>query len=215
MRVQLVGVTQSLIDGVETAEELIVYAARVSNPAHQNNAQTAPNLIRYLIKHRHWSPFEMAHMMVEIETSRAIAAQILRHRSFCFQEFSQRYAEAGLGFEPVHPRRQDTQNRQNSTDDLSEDTVSWFDTANRFLTAKADSYYREALKRGVAKECARFLLPLSATTRLYMSGSCRSWLHYLSVRNEPSTQYEHRQVAQEVQSIFAEQFPNISKAMDW
>lgn len=221
MNVKFVSITQPVptadagpaTPGPTTAEELIVYTARVSNPSNQNNFETAPKLLSYLIRNKHWSPFEMVDMTVEIETSRAIAAQILRHRSFSFQEFSQRYSAATLGYEPTTARRQDTKNRQASHDDLPEETKVWFETTQGALFYDAEYAYQKALGMGIAKECARMLLPLSTTTRLYMKGSARSWLHYLQVRTDPGTQAEHREVAEAVAAIFAEQFPFTAAAL--
>lgn len=215
MKVSLVSVTKpefpELADG--TPEDLITYCARVSNPANQLNTETSPRLLRYLIQHKHWSPFEMVDMTVEIETSRAIASQLLRHRSFSFQEFSQRYSTIGAGYECVQARRQDAKNRQNSFDDLPDDIKEWFRDTQEWFWDRAYEAYGEALDKGVAKECARFLLPLSTTTRLYMKGSVRSWIHYLQVRLDPSTQKEHRDVAEAIAKIFEEQFPNVAAAL--
>lgn len=215
MNVQLISTTcgSALYPSMD-AEELIAYTARVSNPANQMNMETAPKLISYLIKNKHWSPFEMAHMTVEITTSRAIAAQILRHRSFSFQEFSQRYAEV-TDFETYPARRQDNKNRQNSIDDMSDDDKSWFENAQFRIQADSKDLYQEALRRGIAKEQARFLLPLSTQTKLYMCGSVRSWIHYLELRCAHGTQKEHKDIADGVKTIFIQQFPDIAKALDW
>ena len=205
-KVELVHVTPN-------AEELIAYMARVSNPKNQNNHETAPKLIRYLIKHKHWSPFEMVNMCVEIRTTRSIAAQILRHRSFSFQEFSQRYSE--VYSLPVLPRlrEQDLINRQNSTptldpslvDSLTDDIERHYDNCMKL--------YHQLLDKGVAKECAREVLPLSTPTRMYMNGTLRSWLHYCDLRTANGTQYEHKLIADEVQDIIMAQFPMVSAAM--
>ena len=205
-KVELVHVTPN-------AEELIAYMARVSNPKNQNNQETAPKLIRYLIKHKHWSPFEMVNMCVEIRTTRSIAAQILRHRSFSFQEFSQRYSE--VYSLPVLPRlrEQDLINRQNSTptldpslvDSLTDDIEQHYDNCMKL--------YHQLLDKGVAKECAREVLPLSTPTRMYMNGTLRSWLHYCDLRTANGTQYEHKLIADEVQDIIITQFPMIASAM--
>jgi len=202
-----------LIHVTPKAEELIAYMARVSNPKNQNNQETAPKLIRYLIKHKHWSPFEMVNMCVEIRTTRSIAAQILRHRSFSFQEFSQRYSEVYAL--PVLPRlrEQDLINRQNSTptldpsvvDSLTDDIEKHYDDAMKL--------YHQLLDKGVAKECAREVLPLSTPTRMYMNGTLRSWLHYCDLRTANGTQYEHKLIADEVQDIIMTQFPIVSAAM--
>jgi thymidylate synthase (FAD) len=203
-----------LISATPDAEKTMLYTARVSNPANQNSENT--KLLDYCIKHGHWSVFEMADMIVEIETSRAIAAQILRHRSFNFQEFSQRYAEVpDDAFELYEPRRQDTKNRQNSTDDLDPKDIDWFLNAAIGIHTSSKALYNEAIKRGIAKECARFLLPLSTRTRLYMKGNIRSWIHYLDLRCGNGTQLEHKEIADAIKTIFIEQFPTIAKAKGW
>jgi len=201
-----------LISATPNAEKTILYCARVSNPLGQDSENT--KLLDYCIKHGHWSIFEMAHMTVEIKTSRAISAQILRHKSFAFQEFSLRYSEA-QDFEYYQARRQDTKNRQNSTDDLSEDVENWFLAAQEQVTLLANTLYKEALDKNIAKESARFLLPLNTQTKVYMSGSLRSWLHYLDLRCEVGTQLEHREIADSIKQIFCEQFPIIAKAKGW
>jgi thymidylate synthase (FAD) len=190
MPVKLVSLTTS--DGMKP-EEIISYCARVSNPKNQNNFDTAPALLKYCIENKHWSPFEMCDMTIEVITSRAIAQQIIRHR-FSFQEFSQRYAKV-LNNVIYDARRQDETNRQNSIDDLPEDTKDWFKASQAKVWGDSTLLYEEALKRGIAKECARFLLPLNTQTTLYMKGSVRSWIHYLMVRTDPSTQKEHRDIA--------------------
>lgn len=205
MKVRLISVTPE-------AEKTILYTARVSNPANQDSSNTG--LLNYCIKHGHWSVFEMADMCVEIETSRAISAQILRHKSFFFQEFSQRYAEA-QGFETYPARRQDNKNRQNSIDDMSEETKLWFAHAQKEIQELAQEKYQTALDFGIAKEQARFLLPMSTTTKLYMKGSLRSWIHYLDLRCDVATQLEHREIANEIKKIFSEQFPILAKAKKW
>lgn len=187
------------------------YCARVSSP-NQEKEEVA-GLFKYCIRNGHWSIFELADMTIEITTSRAIAQQILRHRSFSFQEFSQRYAKASMGFETYEARRQDMKNRQNSIDDMSEETKTWFKDAQQEIQDKALSLYEEALEKGIAKEQARFLLPLSTTTKLYMKGSVRSWIHYLNLRMANGTQKEHADIAQGIQEIFAEQFPAIAAAI--
>lgn len=197
-----------------TAEQLIAHAARVSNPANQDNWATADKLLGYLIKNKHWSPFEMVSMTVEITTSRAIAAQILRHRSFSFQEFSQRYAEA-TEFITYDARRQDNKNRQNSIDDLPDGVKDWFLTEQKRLQKRCLELYNTALEYNVAKEQARFLLPLSTKTKLYMAGSARSWIHYIQLRTEPGTQLEHREIALEIKDIFKGQFPATAEALEW
>jgi thymidylate synthase (FAD) len=185
--------------------------ARVSNPSNENNLETAPKLISYLIKHKHWSPFEMVNLCVEIETTRAISAQIIRHRSFSFQEFSQRYAEVYDTVIP-HLRRQDLKNRQNSVDDMSATEVAGYYRRISQLFEDAEHLYKEMVSSGVAKECARGVLPMNTVTRLYMNGSVRSWIHYLQLRTDPSTQLEHREIALEIQDVFSKQFPQTAAA---
>jgi len=206
MKVKLISITPD-------AEETIGYCARVSNPKNQDNPEVS-GLLKFCIKHGHWSIFEMANMVVEINTTRGIAAQILRHRSFSFQEFSQRYAKA-QGFEYVKPRRQDTKNRQNSFDDLSENTKTWFEYTHQRIQDATHDLYEEALERGIAKESARFLLPLSTKTRMYMNGTVRSWIHYIKLRTDLSTQKEHQDIANEIKGLFREEFPIISEALEW
>ena len=184
-----------LIHSTPDGDNLIAYMARVSNPTNQNNTKTSSKLISYLIKHKHWSPFEMVNMCVEISTTRSIAAQILRHRSFSFQEFSQRYAQ--VTEKPVTPslRRQDTKNRQNSVDDLDPYTVQDFQLKSQQLFDQSMLLYSEMLKAGVAKECARDVLPLASPTKLYMNGTLRSWIHYCDLRCSNGTQLEHKIIA--------------------
>ena len=201
-----------LIHVTPDAEQLIAYMARVSNPSNQNN----PNyqqLIKYLINHKHWSPFEMVNMCVKIETTRSVAAQILRHRSFSFQEFSQRYAEVTQAPAPLHLRRQDTVNRQNSIDDLDPTVVSEFNLKIYGLFEQSLALYDDMLKAGIAKECARDVLPLSTPTTLYMNGTLRSWLHYTDLRSANGTQLEHKQVADHCKSLIQQQFPTVYTAM--
>lgn len=203
-----------LIWSTPNAQEMIVHMARVSAPKNQSNMDTAPKLLGYLIKHKHWSPFEMANMCVEINTTRAISPQILRHRSFSFQEFSQRYAdtsELGSAIIP-HLRRQDQKNRQNSIDDLAPGVIADYYRRISQLYEDAEHLYRELISSGVAKECARAILPLSTQTRLYMNGTLRSWIHYLQLRCDPGTQLEHRQIAEEIKQIFCNEFPIIGEA---
>lgn len=195
------------------AEEIIAYCARVSNPENQVSSEIS-RLLSYCVKHGHWSIFEQANMVLEINTSRAIAPQILRHRSFSFQEFSQRYA-AATSFITYSPRRQDTKNRQNSVDDLSSETRAWFQAAQSEIWENAYKKYQEALERGIAKECARALLPLNTATRLYMNGTIRSWIHYIQLRTANGTQLEHIQIAEKCREIFKSQLPLISKALGW
>lgn len=214
MNVNLLSTTKSAGAIEIGAQELIAYTARVSNPANQMNMESAPKLITYLIKNKHWSPFEMAHMTVEIKTSRAIAQQILRHRSFSFQEFSQRYAEV-VSVVTYEARRQDNKNRQNSIDDMTEEDKEWFKKAQQDVQSISGNHYKEALKRGIAKEQARFLLPLSTETTLYMCGSVRSWIHYLDLRCANGTQKEHKDIADEIKSIFIDEFPDVANALEW
>jgi thymidylate synthase (FAD) len=199
------------------AENTITYCARVSSPQNQENYETAPKLLNYCIKNKHWSIFEMANMCIEINTTRAISAQILRHRSFSYQELSQRYQEASVLGNSVMPhlRRQDQKNRQNSVDDLSPEIVSSYYRRISSLFEDAEHLYQEMISRGVAKECARAVLPMASPTRLYMQGSIRSWIHYLEVRSEPGTQLEHRKIAEDIKLIFCSQLPIIAKALDW
>lgn len=195
-------------------QEVTGYITRVSNPNNQLNMETIPKLLAYCIKHKHWSPFEHAYLTLEIETSRGIAAQILRHRSFTFQEFSQRYASVNQ-FELYPARRQDVKNRQNSIDDMSEEDRKWFEDEQFKMCAEAMDRYNEALKRGVAKEQARFLLPLSTRTTIYMTGNLRSWIHYIELRADKATQLEHREIAEECKKIFKQEFPDIAEALQW
>lgn len=195
------------------AEQMIVAMARVSAPRNQYNMETAPKLLQYLIRNQHWSPFEMCNLCVEINTTRAISAQIIRHRSFSFQEFSLRYAAANEIGSAIIPqlRRQDTKNRQNSIDDVPVETIHKFHRRVSELFENAEHLYNEMISEGIAKECARFVLPLATPTRIYMNGTLRSWIHYLQLRCDPSTQREHREIAQQVKQIFVEQFPIISE----
>ena len=202
----------NLISVTPDAEELIAYLARVSNK-DAKLGDPADRLIRYLIKHGHWSPFEMAHMVVEIETTRAIAPQILRHRSFSFQEFSQRYAVADLGdFEVPELRRQDTKNRQNSIDDLPAEVIAEFQSEIDEVYETTRMLYQRMLSYGVAKECARGILPLNTPTKLYMSGTIRSWIHYCQLRCGNGTQEEHRLIAEECKNLLYANLPNVAKA---
>ena len=204
-----------LIHITPNAEELIAYMARVSNPSNQSNTETSAKLIKYLIDHQHWSPFEMVNMCVEINTTRSIAAQILRHRSFSFQEFSQRYADVTSIGVPVIPslRRQDLKNRQNSIDDLSAEKKQQYMRRIQQHFAEAEDLYREMVSAGVAKECAREVLPLSSPTRIYMNGSIRSWLHYCDLRTGHGTQREHAVIAGQIQDILYVELPNVCEAM--
>ena len=193
------------------------YVARVSNPNNQDNPKVS-GLLKYCIKHNHWSVFEQAHMTVEISTTRGLAAQILRHRSFTYQEFSQRYADSSLLGDTIplpELRRQDTKNRQNSTDDLDPITQQDFEIKIQRHFADGMKLYKEMLDLGIAKECARFVLPLATPTRLYMTGSVRSWIHYIDLRSANGTQKEHMDIANDVRNVFIKQFPICAEALDW
>ena len=198
------------------AEKTMAHIARVSNPKNQDNEKFA-GLLKYCIKHNHWSVFEQSSMTLEIETTRAIAAQILRHRSFTFQEFSQRYADSTqLGIIPIPKlRKQDLKNRQNSTDDLDEFVKQKLELQMKTLFDSATALYQQMLEEGVAKECARMVLPLCTPTRIYMTGSCRSWIHYIELRSAHGTQKEHMDIAQACKTVFIEQFPIVSEALEW
>lgn len=203
-----------LVHRTTDAEKLIVRMARVSNKTNESNWETGPKLLRYLIEHRHWSPFEMVSMCVQIETERDIAAQILRHRSFSFQEFSTRYAET---FRPEIPtlRTQDEKNRQASHDNLDPDLARFYERTIGVSFSNLYLLYQEMLAAGVARETARRILPLCTPTTLYMHGTLRSWIHYLDVRCEAGTQLEHRQVAEQVRKIFCREFPITADALGW
>jgi thymidylate synthase (FAD) len=206
-----------LITVTPKAEETMGYVARVSNPKNQDNPNVA-GLLKYCIKHGHWSVFEQAHMTVEIETTRGLAAQILRHRSFTYQEFSQRYADSSLLADEIplpELRRQDLKNRQNSTDDLDQRKVNHYNRKMQQHFRQGMKLYQNMLKDGVAKECARFVLPLATPTRIYMTGSVRSWVHYIDLRSAHGTQKEHMEIAEMVRSVFKEQFPIVSEALGW
>jgi len=209
--------TVKLISVTPDAEKNMAYVARVSNPKNQNNDKFA-GLLSYCIKHGHWSVFEQAYMTLEINTTRGLAAQILRHRSFTYQEFSQRYADANLLSEKIplpKLRRQDTKNRQNSTDDIDPFVVQKYDILMEEHFKASMDLYNKMLEDGIAKECARFVLPLSTPTRIYMTGSCRSWIHYINLRSAHGTQKEHMDIAQECKKVFTEQFPSVSEALEW
>jgi len=210
MSVKLVSVTPD-------AEQTMAYVARVSNPNNQENPNYA-KLLGYCIKHNHWSVFEQSFMTLEIETTRGLAAQILRHRSFTYQEFSQRYADSSLLSETIplpELRRQDTKNRQNSIDDIDPFVKQEFEIKMRKHFDEAMVLYQSMLDMGIAKECSRFVLPLATPTRLYMSGSCRSWIHYIQLRSANGTQKEHMEIAEACKQIFAEQFPTVAEALEW
>ena len=208
--------TVRLISVTPDAEKMMAHIARVSNPNNQDNPNYS-GLLRYCIKHNHWSVFEQSSMTLEIETTRAIAAQVLRHRSFTFQEFSQRYADSNLlgTIELPELRKQDKKNRQNSTDDLDPKLVDTLNRQMNTLFSSALSLYNQMLEDGVAKECARMVLPLCTPTRIYMTGSCRSWIHYINLRSAHGTQKEHMQIAEACRKVFTEQFPAVSEALEW
>ena len=210
MSVRLVSVTPD-------AEKTMAYVARVSNPNNQENPNYA-KLLGYCIKHNHWSVFEQSFMTLEIETTRGLAAQILRHRSFTYQEFSQRYADSSLLAETIplpELRRQDTKNRQNSIDDIDPFVKQEFEIKMKKHFDDAMVLYQSMLDMGIAKECARFVLPLATPTRLYMSGSCRSWIHYINLRSANGTQKEHMEIAEACKKVFSEQFPTVAEALEW
>lgn len=194
------------------AERLIVKTARVSAPQNEDNLATGPRLLKYLIRHKHWSPFEMANMCLEIHTQRDISAQIIRHRSFSFQEFSQRYAETEQARIPKF-RRQDSRNRQNSIDDLTEDQIDLLEELTYKHIKEGYELYQTMLEMGVAKETARRHLPMCSPTRIYMNGTLRSWIHYIDLRTDPGTQWEHRTIANQAKIIFEQNFPVISEAL--
>lgn len=224
MQVKLVSLTNSMVEEKQlTPEELIVYVARVSNPSNQLNSETADRLIAYLVKNKHWSPFEMVDMTVEIVTSRGIAQQILRHRSFSFQEFSQRYAEVS-DFEPIQLRQKAQTNRQSSSEAFDPELLTdaeGMGTTGQLASVEiqkhiqaSETLYKNLLHSGVAKECARFVLPITTQTKIYMKGSIRSWVHYLQIRCDEHTQLEHRQIALAILDVFKSNFPNIAKALE-
>jgi len=210
MSVKLISVTPD-------AEKNMAYVARVSNPNNQENPNYA-KLLGYCIKHNHWSVFEQSFMTLEIETTRGLAAQILRHRSFTYQEFSQRYADSSMLADTIplpELRRQDTKNRQNSIDDIDPFVNQEFQVKMQKHFEEGMSLYQEMLEYGIAKECARFVLPLACPTRIYMSGSCRSWIHYINLRSANGTQKEHMDIAEACKKIFVEQFPTCAEALEW
>lgn len=216
MKVTLVSSSQPSAElqaqGIVNCQELVAYCARVSNPGNQTNTETSEKLIRYLIKHRHWSPLEMVSACLEITTTRDIARQILRHRSFSFQEFSQRYAVADLGFEYKETRLQDSKNRQNSLESSDAELDAWWDSKQKFVTTIVEDIYAEAIEKGIAKEQARAVLPEGITTsRLYMQGTLRSWLHYIELRSGPETQKEHREIALACAGALKTIFPMVTE----
>jgi thymidylate synthase (FAD) len=205
-----------LVTATPNAEKTMAYIARVSNPKNQEN-QNFSKLIKYCINNEHWSVFEQAYMTLQIETNRGIAAQILRHRSFTFQEFSQRYADSTqLGNIPVPQlRRQDEKNRQNSTSDLPNDISNVFQAKIKSQFEQSIKLYEDMIEAGIAKECARFVLPIATPTRIYMTGSCRSWIHYIKLRSGHGTQKEHMNIANACKTIFCKEFPIVAEALDW
>tara|TARA_R100000152_G_C6743399_1_gene167118 strand:- start:475 stop:1116 length:642 start_codon:yes stop_codon:yes gene_type:complete len=211
MEVKLVSTTEPNSFLCNNSEELIAYCARVSNPENQHNRETAPRLLKFLIKHGHWSPFEMVDMTVEIKTSRAIAAQILRHRSFSFQEFSQRYSEVA-NIEHIELRKQAENNRQSSEDVIDEPVIN---NVVKHSVETAVMTYNKLITQGVAKEVARLVLPLAAESTLYMKGSIRSWIHYIDLRTQQNTQKEHRLIAEECKEILSANFPTVAEALEW
>ena len=216
MNVELVSITKPEIKGIKNAEDLVAFCARVSNPSNQMNTETAPKLLKFLIKHKHWSPFELVDMCVEIKTSRGIAAQILRHRSFSFQEFSQRYSIANE-FEDIELRLQGDKNRQVGEKLMPIDTDAYDKVSELLVESLSISQhcYETMIENGVAKEVARMILPLTTQTTMYMKGSLRSWIHYIELRTEQNTQKEHRLIAERCKRIFIKEFPVISEALEW
>jgi len=216
MSVKLISVTHPSLEKEMTPEEFVVYIARVSNPSNQMNVETAPRLINYLIKHKHWSPFEFVDMTVEIVTRRSIAAQILRHKSFSFQEFSQRYSSA-TSVQEVELRKQAEKNRQSSAEAYNPDWVGGVklsDIVSGHFQASLN-LYNEMIEAGIAREVARDVLPLATETRMFMKGNIRSWIHYLEIRTADDTQKEHREIANGIRDIFKQNFPSISEALGW
>ena len=210
MNVKLISVTPD-------AEKMMGYVARVSNPSNQENPKVS-GLLKYCVKHQHWSVFEQSFMTLEIETTRGLAAQILRHRSFTFQEFSQRYADSSMLADTIplfDLRRQDTKNRQNSIDDIDPHTRQNFEIKIQKHFDDSMQLYQEMLAAGIAKECSRFVLPLAVPTRIYMSGSVRSWVHYITLRSANGTQKEHMDIAEACKKVFVEQFPTVAEALEW
>jgi thymidylate synthase (FAD) len=216
MNVELISITKPEMSGVKKAEDLIAYCARVSNPSNQMNIETSPKLLKFLIEHKHWSPFEMVDMTLRVETSRAIAAQILRHKSFSFQEFSQRYSKA-TEYEDVELRLQGDKNRQVGEKLLPINTKAYENISHLLADAASMAHhcYEVMIENGVAKEVARMILPLNTQTTMYMKGSLRSWIHYIQLRIEKNTQKEHRIIAERCKKIFIKEFPIISEALEW
>jgi thymidylate synthase (FAD) len=210
MEVKLISLTKPVDELLmENSEDLVAFIARVSNPENQMNHETAPRLLNYLTKHKHWSPYEMVDFTVEIKTSRAIAAQILRHRSFCFQEFSQRYS-AATEIEPIELRKKAEKNRQSSAEVIDEPIIN---NVVKLAINHSVQTYDKLLSQGVAKEQARMVLPLATQSTLYMKGSLRSWIHYIDLRTKEDTQKEHRLIAESIKNIFNEQFPTVAEAL--
>ena len=209
--------TTELVWSTPKAQDLVVYMARVSNPSNQDSDQGAEKLLSYLINHKHWSPFEMVSMCLEVSTTRSVSAQILRHRSFSFQEFSQRYADVTAIGTPVIPslRRQDKTNRQNSTDDLDPNQTRLYYHRINHLFKESQDLYSKMVESGVAKETARDILPLASPTKMYMAGTLRSWIHYIELRTANGTQKEHQNIALNAKDIFKQEFPIIAKALNW
>ena len=216
MNVKLISITYPKIDRIKNSEDLIAYCARVSNPSNQMNTETAPKLIAFLIKHKHWSPFEMVDMTLEIKTSRAIAAQILRHKSFSFQEFSQRYSLANE-YEDIELRLQGDKNRQVGEKLLPTNTEAYNNISHLLAESISISQhcYDTMIENGVAKEVARMILPLTTQTTMYMKGTLRSWIHYIELRTDQNTQKEHRIIAEKCKKVFIKEFPIISEALQW
>ena len=216
MNVELISITKPEIKDIKKAEDLVAYCARVSNPSNQINTETAPKLLKFLIKHKHWSPFELVDMCLEIKTSRAIAAQILRHRSFSFQEFSQRYSLANE-YEDIELRLQGDKNRQVGEKLLPTNTDAYDNIIKLLIESLSLSQhcYETMVENGIAKEVARMVLPLTTQTTIYMKGSLRSWIHYIELRTEENTQKEHREIAEKCKKIFTKEFPIISEALEW
>jgi thymidylate synthase (FAD) len=216
MNVSLVSVTKPQIKGIKSAEDLVAFCARVSNPSNQMNVESAPKLLKFLIKHKHWSPFELVDMCVEIKTSRGIAAQILRHKSFSFQEFSLRYSTSA-DYEDIELRLQGSKNRQVGEDLLPKNHPE-FNNLNGLLAetlSLSEHCYQTMIDNGIAKEVARMVLPLTTQTTMYMKGSLRSWIHYIELRTQENTQKEHRLIADECKKIFIDNFPVIAEALEW
>jgi len=216
MNVELISITKPEIKGLKNPEDLVAYCARVSNPSNQMNSETAPKLLKFLIQHKHWSPFELVDMCVEIKTSRGIAAQILRHRSFSFQEFSKRYSLV-TEYEDIELRLQGDKNRQVGEKLLSVNSPAYEKISELIAESLSLSQhcYDTMIENGVAKEVARMVLPLSTETTMYMKGSLRSWVHYIQLRTEQNTQKEHRLIAEKCKKIFIKEFPTISEALEW